>query len=184
MEHARGITCSPFPLFPKPLSQEVCLAQSCSLQGGLGASKQRAEALTPACAIPVGLPLLSPVGVKRKRSRPLMADSFHMWRNQGRWSTTLRTTLVTQHSGAFVRLCAAVAAEKSQVVCGGSHVGGRGRTLAVQTFPALFAWAGRGFGAANRTASMSFSDMQIESIILVTALLRCGWDPVGECRRI
>lgn len=59
VEHAPGITCSPLPLFPKPLSQEVCLAQSCSLQGGLGASQQRAEALTP---IPVGPPLLSPVG--------------------------------------------------------------------------------------------------------------------------
>lgn len=48
VEHARGITCSPFPLFPKSLSQEVCLAHSLSLQGGLGASKQRAEALTQA----------------------------------------------------------------------------------------------------------------------------------------
>lgn len=57
-----GITRSPFPLFPKSLSQEVCLAHSCSLQGGLGARKQRAEALTQACAVPVGPPPLSPVG--------------------------------------------------------------------------------------------------------------------------
>lgn len=97
---------------------------------------------------------------------------------------------ITQHSGAFVPLCAATAAEKGQVMCGGSNVGGRGQTLTVQTFPALFAcllenaWAGRGFGAANRTASVSFSDMQIKSIILVTALLRCGRDSVGECQRI
>lgn len=56
-----GITCSPFSLFPKSLSQEVCLAHSCSLQGGLGAGKQRAEALTHAHTTPVGPPLLSPV---------------------------------------------------------------------------------------------------------------------------
>lgn len=66
VEHARGITRLSFPLFPKSLSQEVCLAQSCSLQGGRGASKQRAEALTPACAIPMGPPLLSPVGGERE----------------------------------------------------------------------------------------------------------------------
>lgn len=62
VEPVRGITCSPFPLFSKSLSQEVCLAHSSSLQGGLGASKQRAEALTQARTIPVGPPLLSPVG--------------------------------------------------------------------------------------------------------------------------
>lgn len=38
------------------------------------------------------------------------------------------------------------------------------------------------FDAANRTASVSFSDMQISSIILVRALLRCVRDPVGELK--
>lgn len=44
--------------------------------------------------------------------------------------------------------------------------------------------AGRGLGAANRTASESLSHMQIKSIILVSALLRCERDAAGESRRI
>lgn len=58
-----------------------------------------------------------------------------------------------------------------------------GGTPTVQTFPALFSRGQAGaFGAANRTTPVSFSDMQISSIILVRELLRCVWDPVGELK--
>lgn len=157
---------------------------------GLGTGKQRAKALTPACTIPVGPPLLSPVGVGGGvREREALSSThgrflFTCGEIRGGGGRNPEKKASSPCTGAPLSLSVLPSPLRTTRLCVKARMWAvGGGTPTVQTFPALFSRGQAGaFGAANRTAPVSFSDMQISSIILVRALLRCVRDPVGELK--